>query len=277
MPVFYFRNDDVNILDRELQAVTARCVDEGVPITHTVEPANVSDETVDWLLQQKAHDPRLIEITQHGYDHVERDVGEFGGKRSHEDQFADLSRGRQMLVERFGAGFFPCLNFPFGPYNRSSMRAADDLGFRVICSHYNCRLSRRVMYGVGHLLGLGQILGKHISYHLDFYPRTGMFCVDMAVSFIARYIGPHGSVTCDFHPLEVMERNIRKFIPFTPVIGVLLHHRYHHTEQSLDLITDTIRTIKTIPDAEFLNIEEIYNRYCPVDGKVPAGKGFRDA
>jgi peptidoglycan/xylan/chitin deacetylase (PgdA/CDA1 family) len=272
MPVFYFRNDDVNVLDPELVAVSRRCTDEGVSITHTVEPANVTDEAAAWLLEEKLKLGRLVEIMQHGYDHRLRDLGEFGGSRPYEDQFEDLKRGKEILIEKFGNDFLPILNFPFGPYNQASMRAADRLGFRVVSSHYNHRQSRRLMYTVGHALKLGQILGKHVSWHLDFYPRTGMFSVDMAASFIDRYIGEHGSITCDFHPLEAMKANIEAFIPYTPVIGVLLHHRFHHYPESLDLITDTIRHLKMIPDAEFLNIEEIYERYCP-----DPGKGFRDA
>jgi len=150
------------------------------------------------------------------------------------------------------------------------MRAADELGFRIINSHFNHRLSRRVMYAVGHAMRAGQILDKHISYHLDFYPRTGMFCVDMAVSFIRKYIGEHGTRTCEFHSLEGMKTNLTPFMDHTSVIGVLLHHRYHQSEESLDLITDFIRHLKQIPDAEFLNIEEIYQRTCP-----DPGRGFR--
>jgi hypothetical protein len=270
MPVFYFRNDDVNVLEDELVNVTRRCTDENVPITHTVEPANVTDECVAWLREEKARAPRLVELMQHGYDHVWRDEGEFGGKRPFDDQYADLKHGKEILQAKLGDDFLPCLNFPFGPYNRHSMRAADRLGFRIINSHYNCRLSRRIMYAVGHVLRLGQIRGKHVSYHLDFYPGTGMYCIDMAVSFIRTYIGEHGSRTCVFHEAEAMARNIGRFIDHTPVIGVLLHHRFHHTEASLDLITDVIRHLKTIPDTEFLNLEEIYQRTCP-----EPGTGFR--
>jgi len=270
MPVFYLRNDDVNVLDEELVAVTRLCTEEGVPITHTVEPANVTDECVDWLLAARAEDPRLVELMQHGYDHVWRDVGEFGGRRPYQDQHRDLARGKAILQEKLGDAFLPSLNFPFGPYNGHSMRAADDLGYRIICSHYNHRRSRRVMYAVGHALRRGQILGKHVSYHLDYYPGTGMFCVDMAVSFIRRYIGEHGARTCEFHDLDGMKANLAPFLSHTPVIGVLLHHRYHHTPESLDLVTQFIRHLKRIPDAEFLNIEEIYRRHCP-----QPGTGFR--
>ena len=270
MPIYYFRNDDVNILDDELRAVTARCLDEGVPITHAVEPANVRDETVAWLHDVRAANPRLVEIMQHGWDHVKRDRGEFGGNRPWAEQHGDLSRGRRVLEEKFGDAFLPCLNFPFGPYNAHSMRAADRIGYRAICSHYNCRLSRRLLYAAGHLLRRGKLFDRHVSWHLDFYPGTRLFCVDMAVSFIRSYEGAYGGRTCAFHTLETLKTSVDRFARHTPVVGILLHHRFHTTPSSLDLITGLIRHLKAQPGAEFLNIDEIYRRYCPAPGR-----GFR--
>ncbi|NTV03832.1 hypothetical protein HGA89_02780, partial [bacterium] len=84
MAIFYFRNDDVNVLDEELVNVTRRCTEQGVPITHAVEPANVTDEATAWLRAEKSSAPRLIEIMQHGYDHRKRDKGEFGGNRPYD-------------------------------------------------------------------------------------------------------------------------------------------------------------------------------------------------
>jgi hypothetical protein len=271
MPVFYLRNDDINILDEELVAVTRRCTAAGVPITHAVEPANVTDEAATWLLDERAPEPRLVEIMQHGFDHRKRDRGEFGGSRPFAEQKHDLSRGKQILQERFGTAFLPCLNFPFGPYNQASMRAADELGYRIICSHYNSRRSRRLLYAVGHLLRRGQILDRHVSYHLDYYAGTGLFSIDMAVSFIQRYIGDYGSRECIFHSADWIVDRVRQFLPHTPVIGLLLHHRFHTSAASLDLISEVIDRLRQLPGAEFLNLAEIYRRHCP-----DPGEGFRD-
>lgn len=271
MPVFYVRNDDINILDEELVHVTRRCTDEGIPITHAVEPANVTDEAVRWLLEEKKKDPRLVEIMQHGYAHRKWDRGEFGGSRPFDDQLRDLTDGRRIMTEKFGPAFLPCLNFPFGPYNQASMRAADRLGYRIVSSHYNCRRSRRLMYAVGHLFRRGQILDRHVSYHLDYYPRTGMFSIDMAVSWIKEYIGEYGSRECVFHTADHVVERAREFVPHTPVIGLLLHHRFHTDQASLDLITEVLKRLKQVPGAEFLNMGEIYARHCP-----EPGEGFRD-
>jgi len=272
MPIFFFRNDDVNVLDTELVEVTRRCTEQGVPLSHAVEPANVTDEAVAWLRGEKAKDARLVEITQHGFDHELRDIGEFGGDREFEDARGDLARGREILEQKFGDDFLSALNFPFGLYNQNAIRAADAVGYRIICAHFNARRSRRMMYAVGRALRMGQILGKHVSHHLDFYPRTKMFSVDVSISFIDRYIGPHGSNTCTFHSLDEIKRRVELWMPHTPVIGLLLHHRFHHQAEHRELITRVIDWLKTIEGAEFWNIEEVYRRYCP-----DPGSGFRDA
>lgn len=263
MPIFYFRNDDVNVLDDALVNVTRRCTDQGVPITHTVEPANVTDDCLAWLREVKERNPGLIELMQHGYDHRKRDVGEFGGRRPYEDQLFDLRRGRDILQRKLGPDFLPAINYPFGPYNQHTIRATDELGFRILCSHYNCRLSRRLMYAAGRALRRGQIRGRHISYHLGYYPRSRLFCIDMATTFIRRYFGEYGSRDCEFFSPEEILARVTKFVPHTPVIGVLLHHRFHDSPASLDAISTVIAQLKKMPDAEFLNLETIYRRYSP--------------
>jgi len=231
----------------------------------------VTDDAVAWLLAEKEREPRLVEIMQHGFDHVKRDKGEFGGNRSYDDQYKDLFRGKQIMKEKFGKDFLPCLNFPFGPYNKHSMRAVDDLGYRIVSSHYNYRLSRRLMYAVGHFLRRGQIKDRHISYHLGYYPRTKLYSIDMAVSFIESYLGEYGSRDCVFHSADFVVQKTKAFIPYTPVIGILLHHRFHTSVTSLDLITEVLRRLQEVPGVEFLNMGEIYDRYCP-----DPGIGFRN-
>ena len=82
----YFRNDDVNSLDRELIEITDFFLSQDIPIIHAVEPANVNMDTIDWLNDVKDKKPELIEIMQHGYDHKKRSIGEFGGNRAYNDQ-----------------------------------------------------------------------------------------------------------------------------------------------------------------------------------------------
>lgn len=260
--IAFFRNDDVNDLTPELVELTDLLVNERVPIVHAVEPGNVSDECTQWLLAQRAEHGRLVQIMQHGYDHSWHSRGEFGGDRSYEDQYADLERGKRIMDERFGDQWFPAVNFPFGPYNRHSIRAVDQLGFRVINGHFNPRLSRRAFYTVGRLLRKGQILDKHVSHHLDLYPGTRLFCIDMAITYIAKYHGEHGSTECDWFDVEYMMVRFNTVRRHINVIGWLLHHRFHHSEGSIRLVADSIARMRAQdPGIEFWNYEEIHQAY----------------
>ena len=101
----YFRNDDVNTLEKELIDITNIFINNSIPIIHAVEPANVTEEAVDYLVRIKERNPEIIEIMQHGFDHICRDQGEFGGKRPYDDQLKDLSKGKEIMESRFGKHF----------------------------------------------------------------------------------------------------------------------------------------------------------------------------
>ncbi len=263
-PIAYFRNDDVNELSSELIAISELLWEANVPVIHTVEPGNVTDECVAWLLEMKAKHGRLLEIMQHGYDHTKHDKGEFGGSRGYDEQHADLKRGMAIMDERFGDQWFRCVNFPFGPYNRDTLRAVDDLGFLVFNGHFNPRPSRRMFYKVGHALRRGQIKDKHISYHLGHYPGVKAFPIDMVITYIAKYTGAYGSQSCDFHDLDFLMQRFEAARRHINVIGWLLHHRYHHTEAGVAIVRDSIDEMRRrLPEIEFWNFEEIYRAFGP--------------
>lgn len=262
--VAFFRNDDVNELTPELIAISELLFAEGIPIIHAVEPGNVTDACVDWLLEKKARHGRLLEIMQHGYNHTKHFSGEFGGKRAYQEQYDDLRRGREIMNRRFGDRWFPAVNFPYGPYNQATIRAVDDLGYTVFNGHYNPRLSRRLFYLIGRLLGRGQIMNRHISHHLEIYPGTHVFTIDMAISYIDRYLGNYGSNQCEWFDTPALMQRFAAAKRHIHVIGWLLHHRYHSTPASLKLVKDTITAMRqSDPGIEFWNFEEIHAAYAP--------------
>ncbi len=245
-----FRNDDVNALTPELKNVTRVLVERGICITHTVEPGNVTPECVAWLKQEKQKHPGLLEIVQHGWNHAKHARGEFGDGRGYEQQYDDLRRGKQRLIEIFGADFFNMITIPFGVFNQDTVRAADALGYDVFCVHYNYRLSRRLFYKLGHLLGKGQILGRGVSNHLRNYPGTRMFEIDSAISFIKRYHDDYGT-GCDFETREEMLRHFDEFQKHIPVIVILLHHRYHNAPEKIRLVEEVVDALRERPYVTF--------------------------
>ena len=260
----YFRNDDVNSLDFELMELTRVFLEEGVPITHAVEPANVKDDTVGWLLSVRSHHPHLIGIMQHGYDHRKRDLGEFGGRRTYADQYRDLRNGKMIMQQAFGENLLNAINFPFGPFNPDTVRAIDDLGFEVMSSHFNYRLSRRLFYALSRVLDRGQLLGKYASRHMSYYPGTRLYVIDMCISFIRSYQGPYGSRSCEFMGLEALLREFSRFRRYTDVVGFLLHHRYHGSRESLQLVRQVIRAIRQDPAVEFASLDGLHRRFAGI-------------
>lgn len=264
-----FRNDDVrDRLDESLVQITELFLRRGLPITHAVEPANVSADVSEWLLDMKRRRPDLIEIMQHGYDHRiknRRQKGEFGGQRTYEEQLADIRAGKELMNRYFGNQWFECFNFPYAPYNPAAIRALDDVGYRVLNSHYNASLSRRLFYGVGHLLRRGYLWGHHVSWHLRRYPGTRLFEIDMCVSFIRRYINEE--TDCEFLPLDELKAETLSYRRL-PVAGILLHHRYHDTPDKIALV-ERYLDWAIGQGFVFRTFEAVYREWAPSAGLDP--------
>ena len=257
----FFRNDDVRgKLDSSLVEITNLFIDNKIPITHAVEPANVTSNVVDWLLEVKTANPHLVEIMQHGYDHKIKNLqkkGEFGGQRTYSEQFADINTGKELMDSYFGSLWFKCFNFPYAPYNPAALKAVDDLDFAVVSSHYNSAISRRLFYFVGHLLRKGFLLDHHVSWNLQRYPKTSLFEIDMNFGFIKKYLDENTN-----SELMTLEEMIEATIQYwnQKTIGVLIHHRYHNTTTKIKLIEDYIHWAKNQP-FEFCTMQSIYEKF----------------
>lgn len=263
MSIFFFRNDDVrDTLDEALVRLTDIFIEYGIPITHAVEPLNVTEEVTAWLIEKKKNHPRLIELIQHGLDHSVKisgpRKGEFGGNRTYQEQFDDLQQGMHLMDEKFGDLWFRGFCFPYGPYNPAAMKALNDLGFKLVNSHFNIRPSRRLFYGLGHLLRRGYLFGKRVSWNLQYRPGTSLFEVDMNVSFIKKY---HSEGTdCDFYTLDQLKQRTTPYLRYR-TIGVLFHHRYHIADEHFDLVRRYLDWVQSLPRVRFMNMQEIFERF----------------
>jgi hypothetical protein len=264
--ILFFRNDDIRgTLDGSLVELTGLFIKHKIPITHAVEPANVTPQVIDWLIETKRKYPSFIEIMQHGFDHKVKNPekkGEFGGQRNYEEQYKDISQGKELMDKYFGKLWFPAFNFPYAPYNPEAIKAVNDCKFHVLNSHFNRRRSRQILYFVGHILNKGYLFDKHVSWNLDFYPNTNLFEIDMNVSFIRKY---HNEETdCEMWPLEYIKEETRNYSKYK-TIGILLHHRYHNSSEKMDMVDKYLSWVNK-GDYEFDTIEGIYKKFCP-DGK----------
>lgn len=257
----FFRNDDIRgKLDKSLIELTRIFIENNLPIMHAVEPANLTSEVVDWLVETKQKYPGNVEIMQHGYDHTQKNKllkGEFGGQRTYEEQLREIKRGKELMDEYFGKDWFPAFNYPYGPYNYESMRALNDCGYKVVNSHFNSDWKRKIFYFVGHALKKGRFLNHHVSWNLDYYPGTNLFEIDINISFIKKYVNE--LYDSEMYSYEELIEKTKKYKNYK-TIGVLFHHRYHNTSDKLELVQRYLDWCKR-QKFEYLKLEDIYNKY----------------
>jgi peptidoglycan/xylan/chitin deacetylase (PgdA/CDA1 family) len=261
MSILFFRNDDLrDKLDDSLIEITEIFIKNNIPLVHAVEPANITPEVVDWLVKIKQKKTDLIEIMQHGYDHKLKNKfkkGEFGGQRTYEEQLKDIKAGKLLMDKYFGDLWFPAFNFPYGPYNPAAIKAVNDCGFIVVNSHFNAHWSRKIFYFIGRTLKKGYLFNHHVSWNLDFYPKTNLFEIDMNISFIKRYINEY--YDSEMYKLNDMVEMTNNYLRYS-VIGILMHHRYHNNYLKIKLIKDYIEWCQK-QDFQFMTLSQIFRKY----------------
>lgn len=265
----FFRNDDVRqILDQSLIEITDVLIKNNIPVSHTVEPANVSTEVIDWLLEMKNKHPDLIEIVQHGYGHKlnyknviggKLKKGEFGGTRSYEEQLEEISHGKQLMDKYFNRNWFPLFTFPYGARNVAALKAVSASGFKVVNGSMGVSFQHKVLYFAGRLLNKEMLFGRKISYNLKHKKGLSLFQIDTSISVIKKYINEESEAL--FYTLDELKSKTRKYLKNSPTIGIVLHHRYHNTQEKVKLLEDYIYWLKSLPQVKLCTQEEIYKEF----------------
>lgn len=254
----FFRNDDVrHSLDQSLIDLTMLCMERKIPVSHAVEPANVTHEVSEWLLGMKKQYPDLIEIVQHGYNHNHSNPEqkmEFGGDRDYQGQYEDIKKGREIMDRIFGKLWEPIFTFPYGTFNEQTLKAIDQLGYIAISSYIKYNFKGRIKNSLGRLFRKELLFGKRINYHPGIRYGYKFREISVSVNLIKNY--SDASTAEHFTLEEIMEHiNLTSF--HTNIIGVLFHHRFH--ADHLDLIANFIDTLKNKGYA-FSTISEIINK-----------------
>jgi hypothetical protein len=233
-PVIFFRNDDVrNSLDNSLIEMTELFILNKVPISHAVEPANVSQEVVNWLIMKKKEHPDLVEIIQHGFNHNIDNPGlkmEFGGKRGFEDQLFDIRQGVELMNTYFTNLWTPVFTFPYGTFNRYSLEALAACHYKVLSSKIKFSGKARIKNLLGRTFGIDEFRGKKINYHPGLRKNYGFREISVSVNLIRKYTGSKTAIHYDY---ENIINQITLAARHTNIIGILLHHRFHENEMQL--------------------------------------------
>ncbi len=242
-PIIFFRNDDLrNSLDNSLIEITDLFILNGTPISHAVEPANVSHDVVNWLIDKKNEFPDLIEIIQHGFNHNIDNPGlkmEFGGKRGFEDQLSDIKKGVELMNSYFHNLWTPVFTFPYGTYNRNSLKALSDCDYKILSSKIQFSNKARIKNFLGRTFAIDDFFGKQVNYHPGNRKNYGFREISVSVNLIKRYTGYNTAIHYD---LESIINQIQLARKHTGIIGILLHHRFHENE--MQLINGLIQYLK---------------------------------
>jgi hypothetical protein len=106
----------------------------GVPLHLAVVPGQCQQKTAKYLVDLAEQRGGLIEFGQHGWLHTNHDLSggyaEFGKMRSLSEQLADMSRGKRVMTELFGASSSEIFTPPFNSYDQNTVACAEALGFR---------------------------------------------------------------------------------------------------------------------------------------------------
>ncbi|HQR32624.1 MAG TPA: hypothetical protein PLK30_07805 [Blastocatellia bacterium] len=133
---FFLRNDDVDDDETLLRNLLQVCSRHNMPINLAVIPGRLTEAGALWLNECVQQYPELIELSQHGWMHVNHEREgrkcEFGQSRNLEEQLADITAGQKRMNEAFGQHWLPAFVPPWNRCTMTTATALDQLGFRAL-------------------------------------------------------------------------------------------------------------------------------------------------
>ncbi len=209
----FIRDDDVDTDHENLHRLADLSIRLEVPISLGVVPAALQDRAADYVASIRQHHPKLIEVHQHGWAHINHepgnDLGEFGPARSYDQQFEDLYKGHQIMRDVFGSGLFGAFSPPWNVCTPDTARAMSQLGFQVLSAWPDCLPGR--------------------EFGLREYPATIDF----------QKWGDPVEMTS---PRAVVMSLFNQWLNYDEPVGLLLHHRVM-TPQSFAFLEFLLRRI----------------------------------
>jgi hypothetical protein len=133
---FFFRDDDGGWEDDRLFAVIELFGARSLPVTLAVIPNAMEQAVARSLTDVMDMAPRLVEVHQHGFAHVNHESQgrrcEFGESRPAAAQRLDIEHGRARLADLFGPRVRPMFTPPWNRCTRATAHCLVELGFSVL-------------------------------------------------------------------------------------------------------------------------------------------------
>ncbi len=138
----FLRDDDVWEDDEIFLELDAFARAHEVPINYGVIPFRLESRMAKFLRKAKIADPKVVDILQHGYRHVNYNKAgtskyEFGPGRSYRQQYRDIETGKKLMRRSFGQEFTPVFVPPYHGFNAATLKAVAALGFAAFSAGKN--------------------------------------------------------------------------------------------------------------------------------------------
>ncbi len=137
----FLRDDDIDDDEASLRALLQICLRHNMPINLAVIPGRLTLAAASFLNDLLQQAPRLIELNQHGWLHLNHEREgkkcEFGISRNPAEQLADIAAGQARMNDAFGQNWFPVFVPPWNRCTATTATALDELGFRVLSREHS--------------------------------------------------------------------------------------------------------------------------------------------
>jgi len=248
----FLRNDDVARETRTLEQFSGIFAERGVPVSHQVIPAQLTDECAGWVRETRARIPALVEFGQHGNTHQIKVGGrvryyEFGPQLSLGEQRAIIKAGRETLDAKLGDAWTGRLfTPPQHRFDRNTLRALSECGFSVLSASRYTGLQHRLAYRIGRALGRTNIGRAGVSYHGGTRPEAPLKELSISVAVDDGPAGPPQGRGVD----EIMAR-LAEARRQLRVVGLMFHHEAWRGDGGYDFLSRLADRLVALPDVEF--------------------------
>jgi predicted glycosyltransferase/peptidoglycan/xylan/chitin deacetylase (PgdA/CDA1 family) len=215
----FLRDDDGDKDEDTLRQLFDITLSNQVALHVAVIPAGLTPAGLRLLKDMKRAGGDLVELGQHGYQHLNHESEgrkcEFGASRSFAEQFADIAQGKKILEEALLEQFSPIFTPPWNRCTKDTFKALEQLGFKILSKDNSVPMTG---YGF-----------REVSITLDLYTwKNG-----------ARMKEP-----------ETIINEFVKQLSTSQPIGLLLHHKVMDAA-AFDFLDALLTELKRYPVIQF--------------------------
>lgn len=138
---FFLRDDDIDDDETSLRTLLQICFRHNMPVNLAVIPGRLTPAAASFLNDTLQQHPKLIELNQHGWIHLNHEREgkkcEFGTSRNFAEQLADIAAGQSRMNEAFGQNWFPVFVPPWNRCTATTATALDEVGFQALSREHS--------------------------------------------------------------------------------------------------------------------------------------------